>query len=1213
MELVVVLVIIFIVFLFVGAVYGFIARSKAQQIAKDLELAHSKLGRVMARLEKLESSFSPSSQADKIGAAIHAQQKGEKVDSSKDSASAECVDCHAAAHAATRNDSTNTAHNGAKVDSKRSWDSKIVRLESGLLLKKPAKLAPCTASLVFKPRKEIRLECLLTQRGDEIHDSSPQAESLAKKVDSSGSWDSSPQAESLAKDSSKPKSTAHPSTQPTPKFQRLLHTFTQNSLALLGGIFFILAAFFLINYSINHSLITPQVRIGLSLAFGVLLLACGILSTLYQHTLARKLQRLSIFKQPSIIAQTCIGAGLVVEFLAVYGGYYFYGFFGSTGAFALLALLAVFALVLTLRYGVVIGIFGVLGSFSTPVLLASGAYHATMLFVYVLVCYFFAFSIAIRSRQFAIFLIANVFVLGYMLDFVLLREVGKVGLVLLVLVVIALLGAHSAFALMYAPDSTPLSTSEQASSKKPSNAMALWRNALGLSLVLSALVLCVGIAGLFSRFGYMDFGTLELAFLAFITACLFALPALTRFARYPISPLYLSLPIPFSVLMLCFVIKAAGASTLVALGFMVGVAAGLYVYVRFRDLACGLESTCKNTSGAKVDSSNDSASAECVDSHADFQSARNDSTNAAFAKVDSKRFWDSKIVRLKSWLFKPRAEIRLDRLSHKQGAEIRDSSPQAESLAKDSSVARMRVWYLWLMSFSAMCFLLLSTQIACLDWIESAGKYAMWILGLGVFGWVYRAVVVYGLTPYRDVLLLVSAFGTLCALGFIGDDLLYALPQAMRVSLLWLASGILLALLGRTKILPRGISGFEWVFAGFGLLATWAHIVEIDLLYGLFGSLRSSCLPELCVFMLISAINLWLLADSRASLAASPASLSASRRGIFAALAVLLLWEIIALINLCAFWIVRHWFIGFDDFFMRNESLSRTLVVCAVFAIAFGALTISSRARAKQNLAQQSQLANHSSRQNPLHQNPLWISFYTRASLVLFVYGLVGFCSLLLSYKDYIHIYAYAAVEIDMLQASNQFFIAIIAKVVLIGLAGVQCLCYTKSLATSWHAQDLKDSRDTKDSFARFFLQLIAHTAALVGIVGALVYAIRLCFAGRGDISFGDIVIGDRSLHCVFGSAGFGEIELYTYSIALVLLGIIMLAGYFISRYKVYKIYAFVLFGAATLKVFFIDTSRLNSLAKIALFVCMGVLFLSVSYLYARLVKKVDSRDQLVG
>ncbi|WP_147278786.1 hypothetical protein [Helicobacter canis] len=56
-------------------------------------------------------------------------------------------------------------------------DSKISRLELGFLLKKPAAASPCTASLVFKPRKEIRLGCLSTKRGDEIHDSSPKAES----------------------------------------------------------------------------------------------------------------------------------------------------------------------------------------------------------------------------------------------------------------------------------------------------------------------------------------------------------------------------------------------------------------------------------------------------------------------------------------------------------------------------------------------------------------------------------------------------------------------------------------------------------------------------------------------------------------------------------------------------------------------------------------------------------------------------------------------------------------------------------------------------------------------------------------------------------------------------------------------------------------------------------------------------------------------------
>ncbi|MDL0080081.1 aminoacyl-tRNA hydrolase [Helicobacter zhangjianzhongii] len=65
-------------------------------------------------------------------------------------------------------------------------DSKISRLESGLLLKKPACVPPpCTASLVFKPRKEIRLGRLSRELGDEIHDSSPKAESPQQKVDSS--------------------------------------------------------------------------------------------------------------------------------------------------------------------------------------------------------------------------------------------------------------------------------------------------------------------------------------------------------------------------------------------------------------------------------------------------------------------------------------------------------------------------------------------------------------------------------------------------------------------------------------------------------------------------------------------------------------------------------------------------------------------------------------------------------------------------------------------------------------------------------------------------------------------------------------------------------------------------------------------------------------------------------------------------------------------
>ena len=53
---------------------------------------------------------------------------------------------------------------GFRLVSSPLWDSRIVEIESGF----------------FKSRKEIRLECLSRELGDEIHDSSPQAESFAK-------------------------------------------------------------------------------------------------------------------------------------------------------------------------------------------------------------------------------------------------------------------------------------------------------------------------------------------------------------------------------------------------------------------------------------------------------------------------------------------------------------------------------------------------------------------------------------------------------------------------------------------------------------------------------------------------------------------------------------------------------------------------------------------------------------------------------------------------------------------------------------------------------------------------------------------------------------------------------------------------------------------------------------------------------------------------
>ncbi len=130
--------------------------------------------------QNLESTFEKtlSSRADEVGVAIH---KGAKVDSSKDySASAECMDCHAAN--AARNDKNNPSK---KVDSnaftqnaqiletpqatnrqlqnvsESAQDSRILELQIG----------------VFQGSQGDKTSGLSTKRADEIHDFSPKAES----------------------------------------------------------------------------------------------------------------------------------------------------------------------------------------------------------------------------------------------------------------------------------------------------------------------------------------------------------------------------------------------------------------------------------------------------------------------------------------------------------------------------------------------------------------------------------------------------------------------------------------------------------------------------------------------------------------------------------------------------------------------------------------------------------------------------------------------------------------------------------------------------------------------------------------------------------------------------------------------------------------------------------------------------------------------------
>ncbi len=134
-------------------------------------------------IHSLESSFAKVDSRNALFANAKSMDchadKSARNDSELDSS----VDCHATASAVSRNDNKNAvfqkvdsrenatnlsnSHAEAKLDSSKSpSDSKILELESGL----------------FEPHKENKTRGLLTQCGDEIHDSSPKAESPLDKV-----------------------------------------------------------------------------------------------------------------------------------------------------------------------------------------------------------------------------------------------------------------------------------------------------------------------------------------------------------------------------------------------------------------------------------------------------------------------------------------------------------------------------------------------------------------------------------------------------------------------------------------------------------------------------------------------------------------------------------------------------------------------------------------------------------------------------------------------------------------------------------------------------------------------------------------------------------------------------------------------------------------------------------------------------------------------
>ncbi len=140
-----------------------------------------------------------------------------------------------------------------------------------------------------------------------------------------------------------------------------------------GGIALAMAGFFLVKYSIDIGLITPQVRMVLGGLFGLALLAGA---EIIHH-------RPAVANGPRI-AQSLAGAGIAVLYAVMYIATTLYDLMTPTVGFLGMAATTAAALALSLRRGPPIALMGLIGGFATPAMVSASTPNVPVLMAYLL-------------------------------------------------------------------------------------------------------------------------------------------------------------------------------------------------------------------------------------------------------------------------------------------------------------------------------------------------------------------------------------------------------------------------------------------------------------------------------------------------------------------------------------------------------------------------------------------------------------------------------------------------------------------------------------------------------------------------------------------------------------------------------------------------------------------------------------------------------------
>ena len=151
----------------------------------------------------------------------------------------------------------------------------------------------------------------------------------------------------------------------------------------IGGLALVLAAFFLVRYSIEQGLLGPTVRSAIAAMFGLALIGAS--------EAARRIER---FASDPRVGQALAGAGVASLYGTLYMAGQLYGIISPLVGFVMMALVTGGALALSIRHGPPTAIMGLIGGFTAPFLSApSGNLVPLLVYLGLLVAGLFAVAI----------------------------------------------------------------------------------------------------------------------------------------------------------------------------------------------------------------------------------------------------------------------------------------------------------------------------------------------------------------------------------------------------------------------------------------------------------------------------------------------------------------------------------------------------------------------------------------------------------------------------------------------------------------------------------------------------------------------------------------------------------------------------------------------------------------------------------------------------